>query len=53
MQRAEGLLVNGILALALSLGIWELTGSFAGWLVLAAPGSALVIWGWVRALRDF
>jgi hypothetical protein len=52
MQRAEESLVNGILALALSLVLWRLTGSFLGWLVLAAPGSALVIWGWVLALRD-
>jgi hypothetical protein len=53
MHRAWALVVNGTLALALSLVLWRLTGSFLGWLVLAAPGSALVIWGWVLALRDF
>jgi hypothetical protein len=53
MRRAEGSIVNGVLALALSLAVWRLTGSFAGWLVLAAPGGGLIVWGWVLALRDF
>jgi hypothetical protein len=42
---AVGLIVNGLIALALSLAMWEITHSLLGWLVLFLPGSALVLWG--------
>jgi hypothetical protein len=41
-----GYVVNGMIALPLSLAIWHITHSFLGWLVLFLPGSALVLWGW-------
>jgi hypothetical protein len=53
MDRAAGYLVNGLIALALGLAIWKLTGSFLGWLVLFLPGAALVIWGLIVMLRDY
>jgi hypothetical protein len=43
---------NGIVALALSIILWRLTGSFEGWLVLSLPGSALVFYGWYLILKD-
>jgi hypothetical protein len=46
-----GPILNGLLALALSLIVWELTGSFPGWAALATPGAALVFRGWALALR--
>jgi hypothetical protein len=36
-----------MIALALSLLIWKLTGSFLGWAVLFGPGAALVTMGLV------
>jgi hypothetical protein len=52
MQCAEGLLVNGIIALAFSLAVWRLTGNFWGWLILFAPGAGLIIAGLIKALRE-
>jgi hypothetical protein len=46
-----GHLLNGILALALSLIVWRLTGNFYGWAALAIPGAVLIFRGWVIALR--
>jgi hypothetical protein len=47
-----GLLVNGVIALGLSLIAWELTGSFWGWLILFVPGAGLVIVGLIKVLRE-
>jgi hypothetical protein len=52
MGRAEGYIVNGIIALAFSLGVWKMTGSLWGWAVLAAPGAVLVVAGWIAAVHD-
>jgi hypothetical protein len=52
MGRAKGLLINGLIALTLSLIIWKGTGSFIGWLALAAPGGVLILAGWVRAIYE-
>ena len=52
MQRAEGLIINGISALLLSLLIWKMTENFTGWLALALPGAIMVIAGLVVALRN-
>lgn len=49
---ANGYLVNGLIALALSLVVWHVTDSFWGWLALFAPGSVLVAWGWYVALKS-
>ena len=46
-----GRIVNGLIALALSLALWHITHSFVGWLALFAPGAALVLWGWCGILR--
>jgi len=32
--------------------MWRLTHSFVGWAALFIPGAALVVWGWIKALRD-
>jgi hypothetical protein len=52
MGRAEGYIINGLIALTLSLIIWKGTGSFIGWLVLAVPGGVLILVGWVRAIYE-
>jgi hypothetical protein len=41
-------LINGVIALGLSLIAWKLTGSFWGWLILFAPGAGLVIAGLIK-----
>jgi O-antigen ligase len=46
-----GPILNGIVALTLSLIVWRLTGSFAGWIALFIPGAILIFWGWMVALR--
>jgi hypothetical protein len=46
-----GYVVNGLIALALSLALWEITHNFWGWLALFAPGSALVLMGWALLLK--
>jgi hypothetical protein len=51
MQRAEGLLVNGISALLLSLLVWKMTGNFTAWLVFAVPGTTMIFAGWIAVLR--
>jgi hypothetical protein len=53
MDRAAGYIVNGLIALALALVLWKLTGSFVSWLALFLPGAALVIWGFIVMLRDY
>jgi hypothetical protein len=45
LHRAAGFFVNGLIALALSMLIWRLTGNVLGWAVLFGPGAALVIRG--------
>jgi hypothetical protein len=45
LHRAAGFFVNGLIALALSMLIWRLTGNVLGWAVLFGPGTALVIRG--------
>jgi hypothetical protein len=52
MHHAENLLINGIVALAFSLGVWKMTGSFWGWAVLAVPGALLIFAGWIAVLRE-
>jgi hypothetical protein len=52
MERAEGLFINGIIALTLSLVIWTGTGSFIGWLALAVPGAIMIFAGWIAVLRE-
>lgn len=51
MQIPEGryinFVINGIIALTLSLVIWKLTQNWWAWFVLAAPGGALTIYGTV------
>jgi hypothetical protein len=47
-----GTILNGIVALALSLLAWELTENFYGWAALFIPGAALIFWGWIIALRQ-
>jgi hypothetical protein len=42
---AVGLIVNGLIALALSLALWEITHSMLGWLALFVPGATLVLYG--------
>lgn len=42
---AAGGVINGLIALALSLAIWHITHSFLGWVVLFLPGAALVLRG--------
>jgi hypothetical protein len=49
--KAVGFIFNGLAALAFSLVLWKMTHSFWGWLALALPGAALVLWGWWTALR--
>jgi hypothetical protein len=46
-----GSILNGIVALILSLIVWRLTGNFLGWIALFLPGAILIFWGWVIALR--
>jgi hypothetical protein len=48
---ALGYVVNGLIALALSLAIWHTTHSYLGWAVLFVPGAALVLWGWRAILK--
>jgi hypothetical protein len=48
-----GAIVNGLIALALALILWRLTGSFGGWLALFLPGSVLVLKGWAAVIRGF
>jgi hypothetical protein len=48
-----GLLLNGLLALALSVLMWKLTGNWWGRFVLFMPGGALVILGWIALLRKY
>jgi hypothetical protein len=52
VQRAEGFIVNGIVALAFSLAVWRLTDNFVGWLILFAPGAGMVIAGLITLFRD-
>jgi hypothetical protein len=49
----NGLLFNGLAALALSIIMWRLTGSWLGYFILALPGGALVILGWVVIFKKF
>ena len=39
---------EGVFALALSLLLWRLTGSFVGWLVMFAPATAVTVYGLYR-----
>ena len=52
---AEGVreIVLGLFIIFLSLAMWRLTSSFWGWAVLFAPGSALIMIGWTKAVQDF
>jgi hypothetical protein len=45
-------MINGLIALALSLAMWEITHSFWGWLALFVPGSALIFIGWYVILKQ-
>jgi hypothetical protein len=47
-----GLIVNGLIALILSLLIWRLTENLWAWLVLFIPGGCLVVRGWVAICRE-
>jgi hypothetical protein len=47
-----GAILNGLVALALSLIVWEFTGNILGWAALFIPGAALIFWGWIIALRQ-
>jgi hypothetical protein len=51
-QKALNYIFNGIVALALSILIWRLTHNFVGWLVLALPGGALILYGWYLILKE-
>lgn len=48
---AEGLILNGMLAVALGYVVWKWTGSFLGWAALTGPGGALIIIGCVAVFR--
>lgn len=50
---SAGAIINGLIALALSLALWEVTHSFVGWLALFVPGAALVFVGWAAIIRGF
>jgi hypothetical protein len=52
VDKPAGYLFNGILALMLSIIMWRLTGSWAGWFVLSLPGAAFVLYGWYLALKE-
>jgi hypothetical protein len=43
-------ILNGMMACALSLVMWKLTENFWGWLALAAPGALLIFLGWALAI---
>jgi hypothetical protein len=51
-DRAVNYILEGILALILSVIMWKLTGSFLGWVVFSVPGSALVLYGWYLIIKD-
>jgi hypothetical protein len=53
MSYYQGLVVNGIIALALSLALYKITNSYLGWAVLAIPGSLLVIYGTLMIFRGY
>jgi membrane-bound ClpP family serine protease len=46
-----GPILNGLVAVILSLIVWRFTGSSLGWIALFAPGAILIFWGWIVALR--
>jgi hypothetical protein len=49
--KALGYIINGLIALALSLAIWRMTHSFLGWAVLFAPGAIFVFLGLRHIMR--
>ena len=49
-SRGANTIFNGLVALALSLIIWRLTGIWWAWAILFGPGAALVFYGWYLIL---
>jgi hypothetical protein len=45
-------IINGLVALSLSLLVWSLTGSVWGQYALSLPGGMLVFYGWYLILKD-
>lgn len=48
-----GLVINGMIALALSIAMWRITENFWAWLVLALPGGALTIYGTIMLFSGY
>ena len=50
-SRGANTIFNGLVALALSLIIWRLTGIWWAWAILFGPGAALVFYGWYLIIK--
>jgi hypothetical protein len=48
-----GMLLNGLLALLLSVIMWRLTHNWWAWFVLFMPGGALIVLGWIGLFRKY
>ena len=48
-----GLVINGMIALILSIAMWRITENYWAWAILAVPGGILTIYGTIKLFMGY